>query len=47
MITLVDKHIWDDNESDFNLGDKKGIELRINILTDRKRKNSQQFYKNV
>lgn len=41
MIALVDKHIWDDDESDFKLGEKKGIEFRINILTDRKGKNIQ------
>lgn len=45
LITLVNKHIWDDNKIDFKLGDEKGIEFRINILTDRKSKNIH-FYKN-
>lgn len=40
MIPLVDKQIWDDDESDFKLGGKKGLEFIINILTAGKRKNN-------
>ena len=38
-MTLVNKYIWGDNDSDFKSGEKK--EFRINTLTDRKRKNIQ------
>lgn len=54
MIPLVDKQIWDDDESDFKLGGKKGLEFIINILTAGKRKNNlillskcQLYVKNI
>lgn len=41
LTALANKYIWGNSDSDFKLGEEKGIKFRINTLTNRKRKTIQ------